>query len=90
MKHAGRPLVERCCENSKPNSCGLLRQHNHAARPLIARLSIPRCRRHCKKTVAAVDESRDLAVAELAHRLRNLARAALDSARRMAGQQPSG
>ena len=86
MKHSGRPLVEGYCVTS----CGVLRQHHHAARPFIARSSIPRSRRHCRKTVAVVDESSDLAAAELAHRLRSLARAALDSARRMAGQQPSG
>ena len=67
MKHTGHPLVERYCVTS----CGVLRQHHHAARPLIARSSIPRSRRHCRKTVAVVDESSDLAAAELAHRLRS-------------------
>ena len=83
MKLSGQCYLQR-------SDLGLLRQQLPSVRAFIVRQPLLRGRRHSTKTAVALDESTELAVAELAHRLRNTARAALDSVKRMAGQQPSG
>ncbi len=86
MKKSGLCLLQ--TKNLKPFV--LLPHPHHIARALKVRESAQRGRRHSTKTAAAPDEVSDLATAELAHRLRSFVRKALDSARRMAGQQPAG
>ena len=86
MKESSRCLLQ--TKSLKPFA--LLPHPYHIARALKARESVQRGRRHSTRTVAVLDEVSDLATAELAHRLRSFVRKALDSARRMAGQQPAG
>lgn len=86
MKHLGPSHIE--AHNF--SACHLLRQHRQTARPFTAKPPVPKSRRQSTRTTASTNDSAELARAELAHRLRGLVRAALDSARRMAGQQPSG
>ena len=83
MKFSGQQCLQR-------KWLGLLRQQTHSVRAFTVRQPLLRGRRHSTRIAVAFDESTELAVAEVAHRLRTTARAALDSIKQMAGQQPSG